>query len=81
MAFKMKGNPMDFVRSQKIKGNKTLAGEHPNTDTDQRRKPSQAIDDLQDRIEFLSSEEKPTQDQKASLRALRARLEKMRNNA
>jgi hypothetical protein len=78
MAFKMKGNPMDFVRSQKIKGNKTLAGEHPNTDTDQRREPRQAINDLEDRIEFLSSEDNPTNEQKASLKALRARLKKMK---
>ncbi len=77
MAFKMKGNPMDFIRSQQIKGNKVMPGEHPNTDTDQRRKPSQAVNDLQDRIEFLRSEDNPTNEQKASLKALTARLKKM----
>ena len=82
MAFKMKGNPMDFVRSQKLKGNKVLKGEHPNTFANQRGGDSEAINDLEDRIEFLESDisnsDNPTQDQKASLRALKAKLKKMR---
>ena len=82
MAFKMKGNPMDFVRSQKLKANKTLSGEYPDTFTNQRGGDSKAINDLEDRIEFLQSDmsdsDNPTQDQKASLRALEAKLEKLR---
>ena len=82
MAFKMKGNPLDFIRSQKLKANKTLSGEHPNTFANQRGGDAEAINDLEDRIEFLSSDisdsDNPTQNQKASLRALKAKLKKLR---
>ena len=88
MAFKMKGNPMDFIRSQKLKANKTLSGEHPNTFANQRNDNSTkegaatSIDDLEMRIADVQSDisdaDNPTQDQKASLRALEAKLKKLK---
>ncbi len=82
MAFKMKGNPMDFIRSQKLKANKTLSGEYPNTSTDQRDGDFSAINDLEDRIGFIENndigDDGPTQNQKTTLRALKARLKKLR---
>ena len=81
----MKGNPMDFIRSQKLKANKTLSGEHPNTFANQRNDNSTkegaaaSIDDLEMRIADVQSDaDNPTQDQKASLRALEAKLKKLK---
>jgi len=82
MAFKMKGNPMDFIRSQQIKANKTLPGESAGTSTDQRDGDFSAINDLVHRIDHIEDndigDDGPTQNQKATLRALKARLKKLR---
>lgn len=50
MAFKMKGNPMDFVRSQKLKAGKLLKSENKETAVTGGGSDS---DDLLDRIDFI----------------------------
>mgnify|MGYP003677257775 CR=1 FL=1 len=86
---KMKGNPMDFIRSQKLKGDKVLKGENPHTFPNQRNDNStkeglaKTIDDLEMRIQDVQddideSPTGPTQDQKSTLRALKAALKKLK---